>query len=389
MKPFSDRHLEVKFVGCAIMRKIFLSLLCILSALHADETFSYDLTRTLLQQDHNVFFSPYSTQIVLSMSMEGAHGKTREEFSKLLKTPFQAHANTATFSTYQAVAIDHSCIPTQQYIQLLQKNFQAKLFSVDFQKQPDWSVKMINNWVQEKTENRINTLLLPQDVSSYTKLILLNAALVKKAWLYPFNQSSTKNAPFTTCDDKEIETPFMEIKEYFSYARDAHASYVELLFQKEENGPDLSCFLILPHDMNTLPLVEKHLSQEKIDFLKLELKKEFVHLLLPKCKINYRKDLRTALQELGLKTAFSKEADFTGISAHEDLALDKVIHQAELELDENGLTAAAATAAEFIMKSSLQPQHPIVMRFNRPFFILILDKTHNSLLFAGRICRPN
>jgi serpin B len=358
------------------------------NVLLAQEPASYAMAHELLQEDHNVFFSPYSTEIVLSMAMTGAQGTTKDEFIRLLQKPILPQTKTTSFSSYQAIAIDHAFVPKSAFIANLQKNFQANLFSVDFQKQKEWSLQTINTWIEKKTDGLIPKLLESQDIQDQTRLILLNAALFKKAWLNRFRPDLTKQAPFTCCDGSKTSIPYMYAKEFFSYGRNELASFIELPFQKDEDDSHYSCIIIVPHDVNARVTLEKKLSSDMLNTMRQEMKNEFVELYLPKCTIDYRKDLRNVLENLGLKTAFTKAADFSGISSQEELSLDKVIHQAKLELDENGLTAAAATAAEFIAKAIFEPKQPIVLRCDRPFLLFIVD-SNNTPLFIGKVCKPS
>jgi serine protease inhibitor len=62
-----------------------------------------------------------------------------------------------------------------------------------------------------------------------------------------------------------------------------------------------------------------------------------------------------------------------------------VAHQASLDVDEAGATAAAATGV-VIMPLSFRSTP--VLKFNRPFMVIVMDQETKSILFMGKIINP-
>jgi serpin B len=119
-----------------------------------------------------------------------------------------------------------------------------------------------------------------------------------------------------------------------------------------------------------------------------------VTLTLPRFKADSHFDLADALKAMGMPTAFGEfSADFSGINGNlpAPLYIAKVIHQANIDVDEEGTTAAAATV--LIMKGSTAgppPEYPLVtFHVDRPFLFLIHDNATGAVLFAGRIDDPS
>ena len=82
-------------------------------------------------------------------------------------------------------------------------------------------------------------------------------------------------------------------------------------------------------------------------------------------------------------------ANLTDISEEPDLYVQKVIHQAELEVNEEGSEAAAATAVLIGTRTaSLPNKRPREFRVNRPFAFVIQDRSLGVPLFMGRIVDP-
>jgi serpin B len=91
---------------------------------------------------------------------------------------------------------------------------------------------------------------------------------------------------------------------------------------------------------------------------------------------------------LGMKKAFSQDADFSGMS-EQGLFIGDVVHQAFAEVNEEGTEAAAATGVE--MKALLAPLLPPpvpVFRADHPFIFAICDTQTGMLMFLGRVTNP-
>ena len=91
-----------------------------------------------------------------------------------------------------------------------------------------------------------------------------------------------------------------------------------------------------------------------------------------------------------MKRAFSREADFTGISSVEALYISAVVHKAYVDVNEEGTEATAATTVyEPKVPEGFQPPPIPVFRADHPFLFLIRDTKAGSILFMGRVTNPN
>jgi serpin B len=137
---------------------------------------------------------------------------------------------------------------------------------------------------------------------------------------------------------------------------------------------------------------EAALDAARFDALVAALEPRSLALALPKFRTRTPSvSLRPALESLGMATAFSGGADFSGFTGDTSLYLDDVLHQALLGFDENGLEAAAATAAVLNEKSAGGggDGEPVPFVVDRPFFVGIRDRLTGALLFWGRIVDPS
>jgi serpin B len=98
--------------------------------------------------------------------------------------------------------------------------------------------------------------------------------------------------------------------------------------------------------------------------------------------------LKKPLVKMGMKTAFTGSADFSGMCESESLFIDQVYHKAFVKVDEEGTEAAAATAVVMSRKSAVRPQPVLTFHADHPFIYLIRDNQTGSILFMGRLTDP-
>jgi serpin B len=97
--------------------------------------------------------------------------------------------------------------------------------------------------------------------------------------------------------------------------------------------------------------------------------------------------LTPELEALGMEAAFSKEADFSGISSRKPLFLDVVAHQAWVHVDEEGTVAVAATATD-TTTATIVLERIETVTVDHPFLFAIRDRATGCLLFLGRCVTP-
>ena len=110
-------------------------------------------------------------------------------------------------------------------------------------------------------------------------------------------------------------------------------------------------------------------------------------LALPKFGIETKTDLASTLAALGMPTAFDERANFSGITTAEPLEISDVIHQANIDVDEKGTEAAAATAV--VIRATGMPAEPVTLGVDRPFLFAVRDVPTGTILFLGRVGDPS
>ncbi|MCL1493445.1 MAG: serpin family protein [Pseudanabaena sp. Salubria-1] len=217
-----------------------------------------------------------------------------------------------------------------------------------------------------------------------TRLVLVNAIYFKGNWASQFEPKHTKVAPFWVTPDCAIQVSMMQKEQTFGYYEDENVKVLELPYI----GDRLSMLILLPQQMDGLTELESSLTQESLALWTRYLHQAKVQVYLPRFKINCPINLNGNLKAMGMRDAFDdSKANFSGMDGRENwLFIGEVIHQAFIDVNEEGSEAAAATAV--VMKSRSLPTPSIVFQANHPFVFLIQDKYTGTVLFLGRFATP-
>lgn len=248
---------------------------------------------------------------------------------------------------------------------------------LDFAGASQESREIINDWVAERTEDRIKDLLQENDVQSTTRLVLTNAIYFNAAWRFPFDEDATAPGDFTLADGSKVSVPMMTNTAHMRYHEGEGYQAVEVPYQETR----LAMVIVLPSDLGEF--------EAGFDFVALSTLLGFqetrnVTIALPKFRVESRFDLIPPLEELGMTAPFS-DADFSGIDGARNLFISAVVHKAFVDVNEAGTEAAAATAVA--LDESAPP--PAAIRFDRPFVFFIRDNDARTILFAGRVADPS
>jgi serpin B len=277
---------------------------------------------------------------------------------------------------------------------LVKKQYGADIGRVDFIGAPDAAVKQINIWAARATRDKIPAAIDRQHVDSLTRLVLVNAVYFLGKWDQPFDGDDTGLLAFFRAPDDEIRVPTMRQQDTFRFA---HADGVKVLHMPYQ-GAKLSMILILPDAIDGLADVESRLTADSLRTWEQTAKNTEVRVWLPKFKFAGDLQLRGALAELGMSSAFeASHADFSAIAGKDSiekqpLFIQHVIHRAVVELDEKG-TEAAATTVGTTTTTSKEPREPPApppeFRADHPFLFLLVDHETGAILFMGRVADPS
>jgi serpin B len=363
--------------------------------------FAFDLYDSVASgAGENIFFSPMSVSAALAMTYAGARGQTAQEMAQVLHFGLpqeDLHAAHHELLTDLASADRQNYelnianrlwgqdgFPFHQsYLDLTRDRYRAELGIVDFEHDTENSRQTINQWVEEQTEERIKNLLPSGTVTRDTRLVLTNAIYFLGDWQQKFHPSNTHASAFHVSTTEQFDVSMMSQEGNFRYAELPQAQVLEMPYQ----GDDISMVLMLPHEQGGLAALDDWLSADTFATAVDSLEGRRVSVSLPKFTIESDLPLTSVLQEMGMQTPFSDFADFTGM-ADARLAISDVLHKAFLRVDEKGTEAAAATGV-VVGVTSLPPPPDAYFRADHPFLLALRDNRTDSLLFLGRVMRPD
>lgn len=368
----------------------------------ANNAFAGELFRQVGAKSGNLFCSPYSIRTALGMAEAGAAGATGAEMRKTLhlgESP-ERHSKSGQLAAklapagekpdYQLVVANALWVQNgfplrDPFAALLAKDYRSEARPVDFEGDREAARQAINRWVEQQTKDRIKDLLKPNALHPETKLVLTNAIYFKGRWREQFSKGSTKTEPFFVAPGRETQVPLMRQVEDHRYFENDLLQMVRLPYER----CPLEMVILLPRSKTGLPDLEKAFGAEALTDWSKQAALARVTLFLPKFKQTAEFDLGGALGALGMPTAFTNAADFSGISSARRLKIDKVVHKAFVEVDEEGTEAAAATGVTMRPTSAPPtPKKQVTLRADHPFLFIIQDRETGAVLFVGRCAEP-
>ena len=346
----------------------------------------------------NVFFSPYSIFVALSMTYEGARGDTADQMKNILGFEQNNEVSLCSFGRiYNLLNIDAEYILNtanalwtkkdypflDEYLSFIDNYYMGKATDLDFS-DPAKAAEIINDWVEENTGGKIDDMLSSSDISPGTVLILSNAIYFKGLWLTQFDVEATVDREFKISSGETIDVSTMVSTNsdvFFNYSENEYLQLLELPYK----GDDVSMVILLPKE-NNIDIIENKLSKENLTNWLNSMYPTKIDIFLPKFNFTTEYNLKNILIDMGLDIIFSYNADFSGMNGFGGLFIGKVLHKAFVEVNEEGSEAAAATTVH-VLETAI-PGPVTVFNADHPFLFLIQHKESGTILFIGKIENP-
>merc|ERR1719427_928341 len=320
----------------------------------------FELINARTDQTANVITSPLSIHLALSMLYNGVQNNSKHQLREVLalenvsdETALEESRNLLLFYSdllnskletkielANVIFADKTMDINADYKTTLEHNLLTGVIPVDYSDNVG-SVETINNWVSNKTHNLIQDLLTPGAIKQDTRLILLNAVYFNANWKLPFEQLFTDKSKFYVSKNfsVDVDMMFQENEILFGKDKDLQSQMVSL----QSEDPNFTMIIILPDNEDDMENLSMNLQGMDFNRIHNSLYPENILLKMPKFKLGFKTELVSVLKDLGVTDIFDEAvADLSKIS-NEPLSVSNILHEAKIEVNEEGSEAAAVT----------------------------------------------
>lgn len=354
----------------------------------ANNYFAFNLYHEIQKSESgNLFISPLSISMALTMTANGASDSTLTEMKTVLGL---SNISTADINSQNKKVIDDINTSSEVKFSIANSIWLNKSENASFL--PDFvtsvrnyydgeakeanSKEEINDWVSEKTNDKINNILSTFE----SPLYLVNAVYFKANWESTFGKGATKDEDFTLESGSKKTVNMMSQQDSFNYYSDDKVQLVSLPY----SGGKYQMNIFLPAKGTKVGDYVAGMDSEKYQALVAEAVSQEVLLKMPRFKTEYKNsELVKTMQDLGMTEAFTDAADFSKMSS-DPMKIGSIIHQSFIAVDEDGTEAAAATVVGMMDVTAIQaPKKPVEMTIDRPFLYTIEDSSTHNIIFMG------
>jgi serpin B len=367
--------------------------------------FAWRFQRDLGEPEGNLVFSPLSISGVFAMLSAGASGETlseiRHAFSfsgddeawhaaqgallaelRRLNRAGDDGQNALSLSVVNDLWVQQDFAVGADFLSRLRRHYDSAPSPLDFRGDPDGARRTINAKIASDTADRIRELLPDGSVTRDARLVLTNALHFKGAWMHRFSERASQPGDFHTLDGSMHEVPMMRVTARFPYAESDGWQALSLPYA----GGELEMLVLLPPAGRFLQAAHG-LDAARVDGLLAAQAPTRIRLRFPRFSLRTAMPLVAELRRLGLRRVFTDRAELPGIA--ENLFVSAAMHEAVIEVDEQGTEAAAATAAVISLTSMpVEEPEPIEVAVDRPFLFVVRATASGAPLFLGRVTRP-
>ena len=370
--------------------------------------FALRFTEALLKQKkegENLIASPYSAWLPLAALVNGCSGATQEQLLKVIgeagidaetlnqmvkavnaglsqeerRKSFEEYGETfeSPLKIANALFVQKDAVVNQTFAQLFSDNYDGKLLSVDFS-DPS-AANAINSWASEKTDGKITEIVDSFDAD--TVAAIANALYFSDSWSNQFLEENTTEGTFHGAkQDEDAEFMNQKLSDGIYYEDETMQAVV---LWTTSGGQMVLC---LPKDGYSAEEALQSLTTEKLQKIS-GADYRCVQLSLPKFKLESKVfSIKEALEAMGVPLMQATDAALTEVLDNEALYISSAQQSAMVEVDENGLTAAAVTVMG-LEKMALMPEtDPIELTFDSPFAFVLTgngEDAGDQILFTG------
>jgi len=266
----------------------------------ANNKFAIDLYKLYSEDSENMFFSPYSISTAMGMTYEGAEGVTAEEMESVfyylkddevrrtalakIMSDLNKEGKEYELNVANALWIQDDYSILDEYLNVMTEYYDGQVENVDYVTDADAVATTINDWVELKTQDKIQDLISEGVLTSDTRVVLTNAIYFKGSWDLAFDAEDTMLEEFRLNDGELVEADLMRYLDgdkYFQYGENEIMQVLELPYKGEE----LSMLVLLPKNYD-LEGLEEALTFDSLNEWIEGMVMQKVKIYLPKFKFD-------------------------------------------------------------------------------------------------------
>jgi serpin B len=336
--------------------------------------------------EENTALSPLSVLCLLSMVANGARGETlaqMEEAFGMTKDEMNLYLysyvnslpqgkSSYTLNVANSLWLSEGSVKSD-FLQANADYHGAGIFRAPMNEE---TRTRINDWVKEKTDGMIPTLL--DDISESARLYAINALAFEATWKNQYDADLVLDGIFTKEDGTELAAKLMYSTEgKFLQSENATG------FLKYYSGEKYAFVALLPEEGTSVADMLSSLDGDALQAFLASAEDRPVEAAIPKFESEYETDLAAVLAKLGITAAFDPAADLTGI-ADGSLYISRSLHKTVIKVGERGTGAAAAGYFQMECIPTEEPEAKTVI-LDRPFAYLLIDCENNIPFFLGTV----
>lgn len=361
--------------------------------------FAVRLFRAAAEGGKSTLISPLSVMCALAMTANGADGNTQSEMESVLGMSV-AELNLYLYSYMNSLSQgkkyklnlansiwftdSEEFVVNEGFLQTNADFYGADIYKTPFDRQ---TLRDINNWVKQKTDGMIPSVL--DGIPDKAVMYLVNALAFEAEWERIYEKGDVRDAVFTR-EGGATESVELMYSTEGRYLEDENATG----FIKYYNGRKYAFAALLPSEGVSVADYIAGLDGAMLSSMLKDAESTSVQVAIPKFESEYSTEMSEVLRSMGMTDAFDVgRADFSRLGSPvvegENIFISRVLHKTFIEVAEKGTKAGAATVVEMSKMSSAPNPEAKRVYLDRPFVYMLIDCENNLPFFIGTVMSVN
>lgn len=323
------------------------------------------------KQDTKLLFSPLGLSYALAMTNYGAEGTTKQEINSVL-----GYSNAE-----QMRALHHEMILSGAYKGTGGEKQQRSTLEAEQSLISNGTFDFRKDFVDNAREYYFADLKKKENAPSAFPITIRSRLNFTGIWASPFNPQETQLRTFTNGEGVKRQVKMMQ--QYYNKLRFADCKGYGMVEIPYTGG--FKMYVLLPGKSLSLGDLVLRTDAESWHKDVAKLREHSVSLQLPRIDVSTRYDFNDMLASLGMPTAFTPQADFSGMTTDAPLQIGQVLQESTLKATESKTEAQSTTTVGMVLVDLKDQALPIEFYCDRPFLYIITDK-YGAINFVGTYC---